>query len=223
MTRLLIIILFVTTSFMGYAQKDPKAKKILDKVSAKTKSYKTIKANFSYNMENLQDGVNETYDGTVFIKGDSYKIVLMGTETYSNGKHRWVYMPDDQEVNLYDVKKKDKKHKKKDGDILSNPKDLFTIYNKGFKYKYIGDVIEKGRTMYLIELVPRNRKRNFFKIKVKIDKNKMQLYSFKYFGKDGSRYTIKITKFMPNVKMNDSMFTFNPKAHPDVEIVDMRD
>ncbi len=223
MKKLSIFILIAMTVLVGYAQKDTKAKSILDKVSTKTQSYKTIKASFSYNMENLQDGVNETYNGTVFLKGDKYKILLMGTETYSNGKHRWVYMPDDEEVNFYDVKKKDKKNKNQDDDILSNPSDLFTIYSKGFKYKYINEVVENGRELYLIELVPRKRKRNFFKIKVKIDKAKLQLYSLKYLSKDGSRYTIKITKFTPNVKMGDSMFTFDTKAHPNVEVVDMRE
>ena len=128
MTKFSILILFLTTALVGYAQKDPKAKKILDKVSTKTKSYKTIKADFSYNMENLQDGVNETFEGTVFLKGEKYKILLMGTETYSNSKHRWVYMPDEEEVNLYDVEKKDRKNKNQDDDVLSNPSDLFTIF-----------------------------------------------------------------------------------------------
>ncbi|RLD64385.1 MAG: outer membrane lipoprotein carrier protein LolA [Bacteroidetes bacterium] len=223
MKKKLITILFLATTLVGYSQKGPKAKSILDKVSSKTKSYKTIKSNFSYNMENLQDGVNETFEGTVFVKGNKYKILLMGTETYSNGKNRWVYMPDEEEVNLYEVEKKDRKNKNQDDDVLSNPRDLFNIYNKGFKYKYISEVVEDGRKLYLIELVPRNKKKNFFKIKVKIDKAKYQLYSIKYFSKDGNRYTIKIKNFKPNVKMQDDMFTFDTKAHPDVEVVDMRE
>ncbi|MBE9468476.1 MAG: outer membrane lipoprotein carrier protein LolA [Bacteroidetes bacterium] len=221
MTRLSIIIIFLTTALVGYGQKEPKAKSILDKVSSKTKSYKTIKSDFSYNMENLQDGVNETFEGTVFVKGDKFKLLLMGTETYSNGKQRWVYMPDEDEVNLYDVEKKDRKNK--DDDVLSNPSDLFTIYSKGFKYKYISEVVENGRKLYLIELVPRNKKKRFFKIKVKVDKAKYHLYSIKYFSKDGSRYTIKVKNFRPNVKMNDAMFTYNTKTNPDVELIDMRE
>jgi outer membrane lipoprotein-sorting protein len=223
MTRLSIIIIFLATTLVGYGQKEPKAKSILDKVSSKTKSYKTIKSDFSYNMENLQDGVNETFEGTVFVKGDKFKLLLMGTETYSNGKNRWVYMPDEDEVNLYDVEKKDRKKNNNNDDVLRNPSDLFNIYNKGFKYKYISEVAENGRKLYLIELVPRNKKKSFFKIKVKVDKAKYQLYSIKYFSKDGNRYTIKIKNFKPNVKMNDAMFTFNTKENPDVELIDMRE
>jgi hypothetical protein len=43
-------------------------------------------------------------------------------------------------------------------------------------------------------------------------------------GKDGIDYILDLVEFKPNVKVVDSMFTFDPSKYPsDIEINDMRD
>ena len=49
----------------GMGKSDPEAKKILDAVSAKFKTYKTVKANFSLKVENAQGKVQGTKTGSV--------------------------------------------------------------------------------------------------------------------------------------------------------------
>ena len=58
------------TSISAISQEDAKAKGILDKLSTKTKAYKTIKADFSFTMVNKTEGTNETQTGKIEIKGD---------------------------------------------------------------------------------------------------------------------------------------------------------
>ena len=53
-------IVIILLPFSCFSQtKDAKAAALLDEVSTKTKSYKSIKADFSYKMENKQAKINE--------------------------------------------------------------------------------------------------------------------------------------------------------------------
>ena len=53
MKKFHIFIILIFAFLTAFAQQEQKAKDILDKVSAKTKSYKTIKAEFTSTLENL--------------------------------------------------------------------------------------------------------------------------------------------------------------------------
>jgi len=65
---------------------DAKAKGILDEVAAKTKTYTTIKAEFTSVMEkqetNIKSKVTETQSGTLQLKGTKYKIGIQRTNYF---------------------------------------------------------------------------------------------------------------------------------------------
>ncbi len=216
MKKFHIFIILIFAFHTAFAQQEQKAKDILDKVSAKTKSYKTFKAEFTSTLENLQEDIKETYKGTIFIKGAQYKLLFMGAEIFSDGNTIWTYLTEEEEVNINEPNKEDES-------FLSNPTKIFTIYEKDFKYKFVNEKFQKGRALYEIDLFPIKRDKAYSRIKLKIDKTKMQIFSIKYYGKDGNHYTIEILKFTPDIEMNDKMFIFNEKEHPDVEVIDMRE
>src|SRR5437763_5658892 len=64
---------------------DPEAKKMLDAVSAKFKTYKSPQASFTYQVENAQGKVLSTKKGIVIMKGSKYKVQMDGLEIYSDG------------------------------------------------------------------------------------------------------------------------------------------
>jgi len=210
-TTLLFLSIFLF-SFL-HAQ-DIKAKEILDKVSSKNKAYKTIEAEFNFKRENLQDKSTNSSKGKVWIKGNMYKLDLMGTESYYNGKTNWSFIKDANEVNISDPDPKE------DGAI--NPAKLFSIYESGFKYKFISEKFEHSLALYEIELYPVDIKKEFTKMILQIDKDKMQIYSFRRYDKNGTHYTIEITKTSYNTELGDSFFIYDPKAHPKAQVNDMR-
>ena len=77
-----------------FAQQDAKAKEILDKLSQTSRSYKTIQIDFSFTLENKTGSVTETNEGSVALKGKSYKLHMpaMGMEVYSDGKTTWSFL-----------------------------------------------------------------------------------------------------------------------------------
>ena len=72
---LLIIVIF---SLNINAQNDPRAEKLLAKVSNKIDLAKSYKIDFKYTLENKLEGINQDVDGTVTIQGDNYLLNFMG-------------------------------------------------------------------------------------------------------------------------------------------------
>ena len=57
----------------GNGKSDPEAKKVLDAVSAKFKTFKSVKASFTLKIENAAGKVQGTKTGTVLMKGMKYR------------------------------------------------------------------------------------------------------------------------------------------------------
>jgi len=192
------------------AQNDPKAKAILDELSKKTKAYTSIKAEFSFTVEK-KDKTKETQVGKIEVKGAKYKLIIPGHEIYCDGKTIWDYIKDANEVQVKDVEV--------GGDENLNPSNIFTIYEKGYKYKFDSE----DATKQIVSLFPENPdKKKFHTVKLIIDKVKKQITQVKMMMKDGSTHTYEIKSFATNTEMPDTNFVFNAKAHPGISVEDLR-
>jgi outer membrane lipoprotein-sorting protein len=144
------------------------------------------------------------------LKGDKYKLHLPGQDILSDGKYQWTYMKDAKETQ--------KNYAEKNAEGLT-PTNIFTMYEKGFKYKF--DKEEKGiQTINLYPTKPDGKK--YHTIKLMIDKAKKQITSVKVLNKDGTTQTITINAFTPNTEMKDTVFQWDNKTYPG-EIVDLTD
>jgi len=217
-------ILAISTYSTAFAQKDSQAKAILGEVSQKYRSYDVIKTDFTLSLNNQQANIKETQTGTLVSKAKSgkYRVTLYNSaakpevdkEILSDGKSQWTYLKKDKEVQISDANK--------NGDGLSNPAQIFTMYEKGFKYLYTGEQKIAGKTYQTIELTPEDDKKAIYKVKLTIDKAKKQIYSALLFDKNGNRYTYTVRTFTPNVPAADATFAWDAKGHPGVELVDLR-
>ncbi len=221
----LFSLLTILTVGYAFAQKDAAAKAILNKVSANYKMYDVVKTDFIFTLENQQAGVKDTQTGTLIAKSKSnkYKVTIYDAETsakpvvaqemISDGKTQWTYLKKDNEVQVNNVDNS--------GEGL-NPAQVFTIYEHGYKYIYNGDTKIAGKVYQEIDLTPEDIKKSFFKVRLLIDKVKKQIYSALIFDKNGNRYTYTLRSFISNPTVPDNTFTFDPKAHKGVEVVDLR-
>ncbi len=197
------------------AQTDTKAKAILAAVSKKYSSYNIIKTDFTYSINNPQAKINQTQPGTLYSqsKTNRYRVIMKGQELISDGKNQWTYLKDDQEVQLSAVD---------NSSNALNPAKVFTIYEKGFKYLYTGDIRQNSRIYHVIDLSPVDSKQSFFKVRLTIDKLNKQVSEVLIFDKNGSHYTYTVKSFTPNAKVSESLFSFDAKKYPGVEVVDLR-
>jgi outer membrane lipoprotein-sorting protein len=218
----IFFVLFAITITQAFAQKDAQARAILNRMSQKYHAYNTIKSDFTFVIEDQQNNEQQVQDGTLLIqaKTNKYKLTLydegsktsVQEEIISDGKNQWTYITKDKEVQL---------NKAENSESSFNPAQIFTIYEKGYKYIYTGDETVKGRLCQVIDLTPEEDK-EFFKIRLYIDKAKKQLFSATIFDKNGGRFTYTINTFTPNVPAPESTFIYDSKAHPGIEVVDLR-
>jgi len=195
------------------AQSDPKAQEILKGVSAKYKSYKSVSTSFKLNLLDQKLKKTTVQSGTVSLKGAAYNFAMSGQTVMCDGKTTWTYMKESNEVQVSD--------NKPSVDAIS-PTTIFTMYEKGFKSKFLADKKVAGKAIQLIELTPDDSKKSYFKIQLTIDKVGKYVNEAKVFDKNGNIYTYSIVKFTPNAIVTDDLFSFNKAKYPGVEIVDLR-
>jgi outer membrane lipoprotein-sorting protein len=216
--RLVLMMAVACIAFFASAQtesKDAKAKAILAQVSKKYRSYDVVKTEFTFVLDNQQAKIKETQQGTLFVKANAnkYKVEMTGQDLISDGKSQWTYLKDDKEVQVSDID---------NSEDAINPAKIFTIYEKGFKYLYTGETRSGSKVYQMIDLSPNDTQKSFFKIRLSIDKVAKQIANVVIFDKNGNKYTYHIKTFTPNVKVPETIFAFDTKKYPGVEVVDLR-
>ncbi len=216
MKKNFLLFAFLLIGLYSFGQRDEKAKQILEQVTQKTQTSSSINAQFLFTMENKAEGINEANSGTLVMKGKKYKVTLpgMGLEITSDGTTIWSYMKSVNEVTISNIED--------NTDDLMDPAKLFTIYENGFNYKFVSESVVDGVPSYVIDLFPTDKTKEFQRVNIAIDKQKMFIRSADMYGKDGNHYKIKVNSLKTDGVYKDSDFVFNKAAHPGVEVVDMR-
>lgn len=216
MKKFVFVIAALIVSINLMAQQDPKAKEILDKLSQTTKSYKTIQIDFSFTLENKKNNVNQTNEGQVTLKGKSYKLHMpvFGMEVFCDGTTSWSYLTEAKECNINSAEEE------KEGSL--NPANIFTIYEKGFNYTYIGEENFAGKTVEVLDLFPTDKSKEFVKVRLSIDKAKSQIARAQTYNKDGNTYTLILKTMKTNIDLKDDYFKFDKSKFPGVSMNDMR-
>jgi outer membrane lipoprotein-sorting protein len=194
---------------------DPAAKKILDRIAAKAKEMKSIQADFSILVEDKMENTKNTSTGNLLMKKEKYKISTTGSVVYFNGKTMWTHTIDDHEVIITEPGNNEE-------DFMSNPANIFTLYNRDFKYRYIRETTRNGMKFDEIDLYPKNLDQPYSRIKLLVNRNNNMPEMITSYGKDGVNYTITLTNFQPDREISDTLFTFDPLKNKKVEVVDMR-
>jgi outer membrane lipoprotein-sorting protein len=193
-----------------HAQSDPEAKRILDAVSAKFKTYKSVQAKFGLKIENSSNKVVGNKTGTVYMKGAKYRVSITGQEIFSDGSNVWTLDKAAKEVTI---------NKLDPSNNTITPQKLFTnFYDKAFLYKLNGD--SKG--LQEIELTPTDKSRPFFKVLVYVNKSSQTIASTKVFETTGNRYTYTVSGMNTTAAVADNTFIFDQKKYPGIEVVDLR-
>lgn len=208
---LLIVVVFSTHTVL--AQSDAYAQKLLDQVSKKYDGYKTIQAEFTLKIDQVE-GPGYTDNGILHLNKNNqqYKISLKEQELISNGKSVWSVLKEEKEVQITDV----------DNNSTSiGPNNIFTFYKKGFKYVSMDDERVNGETMTVIELAPIDTKNNYFKIKLRVNPKK-HIHDVLIFDKSGAKYSYTIKALYVNHTLNPNIFVFDKSKYATFDIVDLR-
>ena len=205
----IVIILVSATSLL--AQNDPQAKQILDKMSAKYKQIPAFSATFTQTLENKNENISDSFTGKITVMGDKFKADVAGQLIVNNGQTVWTYLKDANEVNInnYDPEA---------GEM--NPSKIYDAYKSGYKYLYMAG--EGSAKYHVIDLVPVSKDENFYKIRLKIDKQSDLLSSWSVFDRAGNIFNYAVTDFKVQNNLTAADFNFNTSKYPNIEVLDFR-
>jgi outer membrane lipoprotein-sorting protein len=217
MKKIIFVLSLLLSNYSINAQVDAKAKKILDDVSAKTKTYSTISAEFTITIENKKNKTTDSQTGKLTLKGTKYKLEVNNQTIISDSKTSWTILKDASEVQINSIESKEK-------ETGLNPSNIFTMHEKGFKYEFVKEEKQKnGITHQTIKLFPEDvKKKNYHTAVLTINKDKSQIVSIKILGKDGTDMTYMVKSFSANAAVPETVFVFNDKNYPGYEVIDLR-
>src|ERR1700748_725059 len=80
---------------------DPDAKKVLDALSAKLKSYTAVQSSFTLKVTDAKGAVQGSKAGTIYLKGNKYHVNMAGgQDIYCDGKDVWTYDKSSNETTI---------------------------------------------------------------------------------------------------------------------------
>ncbi len=202
--------------FPGAGQNN-KAREILDEVSKRTQACSSISAVFTYSMLNEEENIQDSYQGSIILKGEKYHVYIsdIPVRMISDGTTIWSYMEDVNEVTVSRVEDQTSE--------LSDPAKVFRIYEEGFSYEFQGEnKTVNGKSVYLIDLIPETGEYDFTRISIAIDQSTMMIASATMTDDMGTQYKIVADKVETNKPVDDSLFTFDVSEYEDIEIIDFR-
>lgn len=209
MKKTLITLTVLLFTAVAFAQQDvQQAKKMLDEVSAKVKSYDNIVIDFRYALTNMKEGVNQETRGDVTLKGDKYLLNLMGASRLFDGQKIYTVIPEDEEVIV---------SKAANDDDEITPSKMLTFYEKGYTYKWDITQTVKGRKIQYINLKP-IKKSEIKEILLGIDSETKHIYKLIQKQENGTDITITVNSFKTNQPLPNSLFTFDAVKYSDYYI-----
>ena len=196
---------------MLHAQKETKSDKILTKLSKKIKGLKTFYVEYSASVKNEDLGQNDSYTGKGWVKNNKYFATYGDNTLISNGLKTWSIIGKDKEV--YESNNSDEEES-------VNPKKLMTLWESGFKNKFIKSDKIGNDAVDVIELYPKiPEKSNYTTITVYIGSAANELKKAVMKTTDGTVMTYSVTKFTSNPEVKDTKFTFDKKNYPGYKVI----
>lgn len=211
---LFVILFFLGFAFPLLAQKDPKAKAVLDGMSQKFQSMKGFTASFDFTIQD-EAGIGDRQSGEVAVMGDNYRLKLPGQEIYNDGKTVWTFIQTGgyKEVTINDAALME-------GELT--PSTIYKLYQSGFNYRLLPDKTYQGKAVHVVELTAVKSNAPFKQVKLLVEKSTQYLLGWEMFDEQGTifSYSFKNLKATPSLPM--SYFLFDVKKYPGIEVIDLR-
>ena len=171
------------------------------------KSHKNVEMQFTYQISPDEKTVIEGEKGKAWLQGEAFKIELANQQTISDGKTIWSYLIDEEEVMVSNATEGED----------NTPLKLLTSLDKSYVATLTG-IDAKG--IATIELA--NPKGQYKRVTLKINTAKAEIQSTDIYMEDGSKVSVNVDVMKFDQELDDKFFTFDEKAHPNVDVIDMR-
>ncbi|MEZ4796565.1 MAG: outer membrane lipoprotein carrier protein LolA [Flavobacteriaceae bacterium] len=206
--KYIITTLLAFISLTAFAQND--AKKLLDEVSTKVKSYNNISIDFKYELVNLEEDIKQETRGNVIMQGDKYLLNILGVTRIFDGKTLYSISPEDEEVTISSENSQDEN--------TITPSKMLSFYEDGYNYKM--DIVQnvQGRKIQYVKLTPIDNSLEINHVLLGIDVNTKHIYNLIEVGSNKTKTTLTVNSFKTNEPLSKTLFTFDKTKYKDYYI-----
>ncbi len=191
--------------------KDPKAKAILDKITSELESYESVEMDFELVIEFPGMG-KEVQKGKLIQQEDKYFVDTEMQAIYSDGASIWMHMKGNNEVQWSNAEAA------AEGGFM-DPTSMLNLYKTGdYAYAITGE--KEGSQE--IEFKPLDKSSPYSKMRLSLQKGTNKVDHMKVFSKDGSKFTMNLSKITANGDYPESTFIFDKTKFPGVHVEDLR-
>jgi len=207
MKNILFITLAIFTFFTSFSQNSIEAKKLLEDVSSRMKSYDNIYIAFDYVLENKEADVEQIFEGDLILQGENYVVNLFDTTIMFDGNFSYTIVPENEEVNIV-------KSNGENNETIS-PTNLLTFYENGYTFSIGKKKNLNGKQIQFVDLVPIDSNSEVISVQVGIDKKNMHIYSVREIGNNDTHTIITVRELKTNQKLEKNTFAFDEQKYKD--------
>lgn len=186
---------------------------ILDRTSDAFRKVGGVQVGFTvqtYMKGTLQD----TSAGSIRLKGEKFVLDAEGVKTWFDGRTQWSYLVNSDEVNVSEPTYEELQS--------INPYALLSVYKHGYQVKFGKSNTYNGKPAYEVILTATDKRKELQSGILFIAKDNLQPLSISMTDRGGSRVTVSVTSYKTGQPYADTLFTFDKKAYPTAEVIDLR-
>ena len=208
MKKIFIIILIF--SFNINAQNDPRAEKLLSKVSNKIDLAESYKIDFKYTLENKLEGINQDANGTVTIQGDNYLLNFMGITQICDSNNVYSIVPENEEVIISSIEEEEEQTIK--------PSKLLNFYRKG--YLILWDKLQSDyeNKVQFVKLIPSDSNSDIDYLLLGINISNNNISKLIEIGKNKTKTILNVNSIVFDPVIEKDIFIFDENNYTDYYI-----
>lgn len=195
---LLFILLF---SLNINAQNDPRAEKLLSKVSSKIDSAESYKIDFKYTLENKLEGISQDALGNVTIQGDNYLLNFMGITQICDSNSIYSIVPENEEVIISNIEESE--------DQTIKPSKLLNFYREGYLILWDKLHSDFNKKIQFVKLIPSNSESDINYLLLGIDISNNTISKLVEIGKNKTKTILNVNSITFDPVFEQDIFIFN--------------
>lgn len=207
MKKIILALAAVLTASGVFA--DGKSDEILKALQTKAAGFGDYRVEFSVTIDGKSLG------GVYEVSGERFRIVTPDVEVYSDGRTKFEVSLPDREVLVDAVDMSDRT-------ILGNPTRLFDFLGGSYAHSYKGKSLVSGINCDEIELREPNAKEGEKLTAFVSASTGLPVRLVYWLDNLNTDAIVDIVKITPNIKIDESVFGFDPRRFEGFEIIDFR-
>ena len=194
---------------------DDRVHPYLQAVSEQFKMEEGYLIEMDYIREDIMQETSAEGEGTIWMKGLKYKIVVDEYIVYFDGEKLYSQNTDAGEVYVSTPDPDEP------GYLQAVPIKVIKSYQQDFKYQFMGERPFRGKQRIEIQLYPKVLTGPYSMLKMFIHPQTLKLEAFVLKHKEGINYTMILSSVQGNQTLGDETFRFDQEAWPNTEVIEL--